>query len=153
MLVMEAYSCGETLIKQGMVGTKLFIIVKGSVECRIEDKAHDKPIVVNTHMAGGYFGEGALVNDAECSATVVVRAHLFPKGCSQRHVRIATYCFPFSGLDAYRVLYTLKKGLPQAHGTAKRLHPDRGNCPHSQKCGLPLPHAHRRLEKSRQVCQ
>lgn len=72
MLVMEAFSAGETLIKQGTVGTKLFIIVKGSVQCLIEDKAHDKPIVVNTHRAGGYFGEAALVNDAECSATVVV---------------------------------------------------------------------------------
>ena len=67
----KTFRRGETVIKQGHVGKKMYIIVSGEYNVIIEGKQKDDYVVVRTLTSGSYFGEYSLINAETRSATVV----------------------------------------------------------------------------------
>lgn len=67
----ETYSAGETIIRQGDPGDKLYILVGGAVD--VERETDGKTLSVATLQPGDYFGEMALIKDAARMASVVAR--------------------------------------------------------------------------------
>ena len=64
----EHYSPGQTIIRQGEVGDRFYIIARGSVEVMVRSPKGVSEIV--NHLGrGDYFGQVALMNDSERNAT------------------------------------------------------------------------------------
>ena len=53
----------EVIIKQGEVGNTMYFIESGDVAIYQTNRGEAEAKEVNRHGAGGFFGEGALVND------------------------------------------------------------------------------------------
>ena len=66
--VVEEYSFGETIIKEGDVGTSFYLLTKGNTEVRKSGSSE----VIMSYEAGMYFGERALLEDEPRSASVTV---------------------------------------------------------------------------------
>jgi hypothetical protein len=57
------FKMNETIIKQGEVGNTMFFIEQGTVVIYQKNRGEAEREEVNRHGAGGFFGEGALVNE------------------------------------------------------------------------------------------
>jgi CRP-like cAMP-binding protein len=63
------YTRGETLFRQGEVGESAYVLVRGSVEGRVEFEADVPPHLFTVH-AGGLLGEMSLVSGLPRTATL-----------------------------------------------------------------------------------
>src|SRR5262245_59678234 len=66
---LETYKAGSLIIREGRVGTALFVIVSGRVEV-VKDIAGPSPVVLATFGPGDFFGEIASVKHLPRSASV-----------------------------------------------------------------------------------
>ncbi len=66
---------GDLIVRQGDIGTELFLIESGEAEVRLTGQAPES-IPVAVLGPGEYFGEVALVTGAERIANVVARTHM-----------------------------------------------------------------------------
>lgn len=62
---LRQFESGQTIIRQGDIGTEFFVIAQGNVDIKVDNK------VVNSLHSGDYFGEVALIKDQPRNATVV----------------------------------------------------------------------------------
>lgn len=69
--IREDYVAGETIIKQGDIGTEFYIIFEGSVDVRLQH--NETQAVVATLDSGEYFGEVALFDNQPRTATITAR--------------------------------------------------------------------------------
>lgn len=67
----EEFRSGETIIKEGEIGHKFFIIRDGSVDVMKKDPGAETQSLVATLNGGQYFGEVALLEDEPRGASVV----------------------------------------------------------------------------------
>jgi putative ABC transport system ATP-binding protein len=67
----EEYGAGETVIRQGDVGDKFYLIRRGSVDVLIEDDRGRR--VVATLNEGNFFGEAALLTGNPRNASVITK--------------------------------------------------------------------------------
>jgi CRP-like cAMP-binding protein len=65
------YKSGESVITQGEVGEKFFVIQKGSVKCVVDPGNGEKAKEVLRLGAGSYFGERALLSNNPRAASVI----------------------------------------------------------------------------------
>src|SRR5262249_10974319 len=66
---LEAYAAGRVIIREGRVGTALFMIVSGRVEV-VKDMSGPDPVVLATFGPGDFFGEIASLKHLPRSASV-----------------------------------------------------------------------------------
>lgn len=72
IIKIRKYSRGKYIIKEGEIGSELFIVYKGSVEIRKKTRAGDDYTVVLLKADdNAFFGEMALIDDDRRSATVI----------------------------------------------------------------------------------
>ncbi|MFH2091575.1 MAG: Npt1/Npt2 family nucleotide transporter [Pseudomonadota bacterium] len=67
------YPCDRTVIKQNTIGETVFLIIEGKVDV-IMEHADGKEVVIDQILAGGAFGEMALIDDSPRSATIKTTA-------------------------------------------------------------------------------
>ncbi len=68
----KAYPKGAVIIREGDIGSEMFIVYKGSVEIQKQTRAGDTYTVVKLKAENDvFFGEIALVDDDKRSATVI----------------------------------------------------------------------------------
>ncbi len=67
--VTERYEPGKTVIQEGEVGDKFYIIVRGKVSVTVSSP-DQQPIDIGTMQDGDYFGEIALLEEGRRTATV-----------------------------------------------------------------------------------
>jgi len=84
----------QTIFKQGMIGTSLFLILRGEVSVvREPDQtttasgSHVPPIELARLRAGAFFGEMALLTNRPRSATVIAETDVDLLEVSRQHVR------------------------------------------------------------------
>jgi len=66
------YKANETIIKEGEVGSEMFVVLEGAVEILKRTRAGDSYTVVKLRALDNvFFGELALIDDDRRSATVV----------------------------------------------------------------------------------
>ena len=69
---LRSASAGEYLIKEGDIGSEMFIVFSGGVEIRKQTRAGDDYTVVRLNADQNvFFGELALIDDDKRSATVI----------------------------------------------------------------------------------
>ena len=67
----RTYRAGETIIKEGDLGSEMFIVASGEVEIQKRTRAGDNYTVIKLKAAHNvFFGEMALIDDDKRSATV-----------------------------------------------------------------------------------
>jgi len=71
-LMLERHAAGEVIIKQGDIGDKLYLIVRGQVEVVASDTSGQQRLMA-VLWAGDHFGEMALLYDMRRTATVRAR--------------------------------------------------------------------------------
>lgn len=64
-----AFEAGETIFKEGEHGDSMYIIAEGQVQI-VKDSSKE-PVVLATLQPGSFFGEMAIVNQTERTATAV----------------------------------------------------------------------------------
>jgi CRP/FNR family transcriptional regulator, cyclic AMP receptor protein len=67
------YPAGETIVKQGEGGVGLFVIISGSAEA-VRERSDGSQMVVNTFGTTDFFGELALLDDGQRTASVITTA-------------------------------------------------------------------------------
>jgi CRP-like cAMP-binding protein len=72
-MALRVASRDEVLIREGEIGTSMFVIIQGHVKVQRRDTSGDAPRIVElAELAdGAFFGEGALLSDAPRIASVV----------------------------------------------------------------------------------
>lgn len=68
--VSRAYPKNSVIINEGDTTDSLYIILNGKVKVFLSDE-NGREIIINSHGPGEYFGELALIDDAERSASVI----------------------------------------------------------------------------------
>lgn len=72
IIKMKSYPKGEVIIREGDIGSEMFIVYKGCVEIQKRTRAGDTYTVVKLKAENDvFFGEIALVDDDKRSATVI----------------------------------------------------------------------------------
>jgi len=74
--VTKVYKEGQVCIKQGDLGTELFLIRSGEAVVLVDEGHGGKPKQVNTVKEGDYFGENALLHDEPRNATIKASSEL-----------------------------------------------------------------------------
>lgn len=69
----KRYSAGTIIFSEGDEGTDLFIIAEGEVE--ISKRVNGKKQLITTLCEGDFFGEMALISEAERTATATATAN------------------------------------------------------------------------------
>ncbi|MCF7928837.1 MAG: cyclic nucleotide-binding domain-containing protein [Spirochaetales bacterium] len=70
----HSYKKGDVIIREGEIGSELFIVLKGSVEIQKQTRAGDYYTVAQLNAEQNiFFGEMALIDDDKRSATVIAR--------------------------------------------------------------------------------
>lgn len=69
--VVEEYTYGETIIKQGDIGSSFFLLTKGTTDV----KKNGSDQVIMTYDEGLYFGERALLEDEPRAANIIVSSN------------------------------------------------------------------------------
>jgi CRP-like cAMP-binding protein/cytochrome P450 len=68
--VVKVYPAGRTIIRQGEIADRFFIVVKGEVEVEVTSSPDARPRIVNRLGPADYFGEIGLLTGATRNATV-----------------------------------------------------------------------------------
>lgn len=74
IIKIKSYPKGSVIIREGDIGSEMYIVYKGSVEIQKQTRAGDTYTVVKLKAENNvFFGEIALVDDDKRSATVIAR--------------------------------------------------------------------------------
>ena len=101
------HAAGETIIAVGGPAKEMFLLKKGRVEVRVNDKKVDE------FGPGGIFGEMALIDQAPRSATVVAVEDSEVIPIDERLFVILVQDAPYFALDVMRVLVGRIRALNQ----------------------------------------
>jgi CRP/FNR family transcriptional regulator, cyclic AMP receptor protein len=89
---------GKTIFKEGDHGDEFFVVVRGRVEIRSENR------LLETLGADGIFGEMALIDDSPRSATVVALTDVTVAPIKENQFLFLVKNTPFFALSVMRVL-------------------------------------------------
>ncbi|MGC9503032.1 ATP-binding cassette domain-containing protein [Baaleninema sp.] len=70
-LKVQTYAKGETIIQQGDIADKFFILIEGTVEV-VQEQDNSEVVFLRTLSRNDYFGEIGIVNQSQRTATVCV---------------------------------------------------------------------------------
>ncbi|MBU0513218.1 MAG: cyclic nucleotide-binding domain-containing protein [Proteobacteria bacterium] len=108
------FQTDEVIIRQGERDGRLFIVVSGMVEV-IKNLGQRRERTVQTIKPPGYFGEMALIDDLERSATVIAREETHVISLEQLHLRQAMAEHPSIAIELLKTLSgrirTIEKGM------------------------------------------
>lgn len=70
------YKAGETIVKQGEEGIGLFVLISGKAEA-VRERADGTRNLVNSFRSGDFFGELALLDSGQRTASVIATEDTF----------------------------------------------------------------------------
>jgi len=114
--IIKVFKKNDIIIKEGDLGSEMFIIKEGSV--KVIKKKGDKKKTITTLERGDFFGEMSILEDVFRSATVVAReeTHLVVLNLGSFLLKIRedqTFAFNIMKKLSYRVRVLSKKVLGQ----------------------------------------
>jgi CRP-like cAMP-binding protein len=120
----EIFKENQTIFEQGSIGTKFFVILKGSVGVIVnipkisEEKLSNGTILAKTDFiptevkvlrAGDSFGELALIDNKPRAATIICKEDTHLAVLDQKHFNNILSRFLFSHL-IFKLFFILKRG-------------------------------------------
>lgn len=91
-LTSETYAAGETIIREGDPGDKLYILIKGVVD--VARELDGRTVHVASLPSGSYFGEMALIKDVARTASVIACTDVHVYGLQQSDFNRLLYLAP-----------------------------------------------------------
>jgi CRP-like cAMP-binding protein len=94
----KTFAAGETIFRQGDPRTFMFVVNQGEVEIKIGDR------VVEVVVAGGIFGEMAMIDGQPRTAAAVARTECKLVPIDQRRFQFLVQQTPYFAIEVMRVL-------------------------------------------------
>lgn len=111
IIKIRKYQEGTYVIREGEIGSELFIVYRGGVEIRKRTRAGDDyTVIILKAEDNAFFGEMALIDDDKRSATVLTLEHSIFLVISKENFITLGDQFPAIGLPITRAISSILAG-------------------------------------------